>query len=162
MARPWTNPASRFSSRIDKTADCWNWTGELIYSGYGRLSIGKKHVLAHRLSWMIHNGNIPDDLSVCHSCNNRRCVRPEHLYLATHQENIKYAVDCRSFSGEKHSRRKLTESKVREIRVHLASGTVTKQSLAKRYGVSATVIRHVGERKIWKHVQDEQRSVSNS
>lgn len=154
MGRPWTNPAHRFMVSFDWSPECWIWKREKIYSGYGRLSIGKRHFLAHRLSWMIHNGQIPSDKQVLHKCNVRACVNPDHLYLGTHTDNMRDAV-ASGFCGEKKPHSKLTDSKVREIRANLASGTTTKQALAERYGVSTTVIRWVGQGRIWKHVSDE-------
>jgi hypothetical protein len=77
----------RFWSKVDKTENCWEWTGALTPNGYGRLA----HEGAHRVAYRLTYGDFDQGLFVCHRCDNPKCVRPDHLFLGTQFDNMR---DC--------------------------------------------------------------------
>ena len=94
---------ARFWQKVSKSDGCWEWTACKGRRDYGLFYNGKKLVVAHRFAWEITNGPIPDGLFVCHQCDNTKCVRPDHLWLGTHEQNMTDRNDKgRSASGERH------------------------------------------------------------
>jgi len=150
--------ADRFWEKVDKRGpdDCWLWQGAKQPGGYGSFWTGKKQDGAHRFSYELHNGPIPPDTDVCHSCDNPACVNPAHLWLGSRTDNMQ---DCsrkgRAKSGihigADNVNAKLTEAQVREIRQRYTAGEIG-PNLAREYGVSHQVIYAVIHRKTWTHV----------
>ena len=150
----------RFWKYVNKTADCWLWTGAKTYGGYGVINSGGrdgKIIRAHRLSWELHNGPFPAELDVCHKCDNPSCVRPDHLFLGTAKDNVADMVHkgrARGGAprGSLHPQAKLTEAQVVDIRARHTAGAASQRQLAREYGVDRRAIHQVVYRKTWIHV----------
>lgn len=146
----------RFWEKVDKSGDCWVWTGAKgnLY-GHGSTTApggGNKSMHAHRRSWEIVHGPIPDGLEVCHRCDNPPCVNPDHLFLGTHAENMAdAATKGRLPRGSRSNLSKLTEAQVTEIKARLAAGDGT-AAIAKDYGVTTGNVYAIKTGRSWRHV----------
>ena len=150
MSTPKWNPAERFLEKVEKVpGGCWEWRGSKSPNGYGFFWDGRKTVFAHRFSHQMHNGTIPRDLMVMHSCDNPGCVNPEHLTVGTHTDNMEdRGRKGRAACGTRHGRSKLSEEQVLAIR----GDSRTLRCIAADYGVHRTIIHRVKRREIWAHV----------
>lgn len=138
-----------FLSKIKKAEGCWIWTGCIHHDGYGRW----KSRGAHRHSFVIHKGPIPDGMVVMHSCDNRVCVNPSHLSLGRIADNVLDAVSKgRNAKGERIGAAKLTAEQVMEVRALHASG-VASRKIGSRFGVSKTTVMDIVNGKYWRHVE---------
>jgi hypothetical protein len=120
---------------------CWEYRHSLTLSGYGRLWVDGKTRRAHRVAWELTYGPIPDGIEVCHRCDNPPCVRPDHLFLGTAEDN---AADREAKGRSRGGKpRKLSTADRAAIRAQYAAGGVTKAAIARAYGVTKTTIGRV-------------------
>lgn len=146
--------------------DCWNWNGRLDKDGYGIICIKRIPRRASRVSYMIHFGEIPESMLVLHTCDNRKCVNPSHIFIGTHKVNMNDKViksRCNMQSGENHwtkrnpelikrdkarYRNKLTADMVIQIRALMRSGTRT-VDVSRKYGISCVHARKIACGEKW-------------
>lgn len=137
-------------SELDPSG-CRLWTKNTVRGGYGQVSYRGKQVLAHRLSYEISVGPIPEGLCVLHRCHTPACINPDHLRVGTHQDNSNDMVRAgRSPSGEKSGRAKLTHGQVQSIRQKHSEGGYSLAALGVLFGVSKTQISYIVRGKSWK------------
>lgn len=152
----------RFWGRVDRSSGCWEWP--VVDSvGYGSaVRFQGRADRAHRVAWQLLHGPIPVGMEVCHHCDNRRCIRPDHLFLGTRADNIQDAArkgrlywQVRPPQGERHPQARLTQSDVDEIRRLYGTGTVTQTALAARFRVGQTTISAVVTGRNWRHASPD-------
>jgi hypothetical protein len=148
--------SKRFWAKVRKGDGCWEWTASQ-QNGYGAFGFGKRgqNVRAHRFSYFLAHGDVPDRKHVLHRCDNPRCVRPDHLFLGTDADN---AADRDAKGrwhggiGERAHKAKLTAREVVEIRQRYEEGGTSYPKLAREYGVTWPAIYAIVRRRSWKHV----------
>ena len=143
--------AERFWPKVEKSDFCWNWRAARIASGqYGAIKVkmpgGWRHELAHRVSWHLVNGPIPEGVFVLHHCDNKLCVNPKHLFLGTQKDNIHDMLR----KGRNVGFRKLTRDEVRQIRFLWATRVYTQPEIASVFKCCPQTISLIVTHKIWK------------
>lgn len=135
----------------DPMSDCYLWCGAISSDGYGCTSVDGLSAYAHRLSWEIHYGPIPTGMIVCHKCDVRPCVNPDHLFLGTHADNVadKMAKGrMPNFCGEANGYAKLTDKDA--MAIFLAHGR--QRDIGARYGVGQQTVSFIKLKKTWRHI----------
>ena len=142
---------------VDPQTECWIWQGATdSQRRYGVACWDKRKGQSHRVSWELHNGEIPDGMKACHKCDVTLCVNPEHLFIGTQEDNMR---DCaakgrahkRGPRGEAHGMSKLAMEQVREIRERLAGGGEFHKDIATSFGVSRSLISMISRGVVWSH-----------
>ena len=154
-------PEVRFWAKVQKgnnPDDCWNWTGGITGAGYGAMMIDYKNVSAHRFSYELHFGPIPEGMFICHKCDNPSCSNPDHLFLGTPQDNVDDMISKDrqvittppTFHGEDHPNAVLTWDQVNEMRRLYATGKYPAYELAERYQVTKATVGYIIHWQTWR------------
>lgn len=150
--------ALRFDQYVDRTDGCWWWTGNRLTtpgSEYGAMSVEGKSWRAHRLSYLLHYGDLPAGALICHHCDNPPCVNPAHLYAGDYPSN---AADRERRKrrkiprGEASATSKLTNEQVYEIRRLCATRELTQKQVAKQFDISVQMVACIHNRRNWTHI----------
>jgi hypothetical protein len=139
-----------FHVRKGKNHECWEWTAATCRNGYGKFN-GK--TIAHRVAWELTNGHIPENICICHKCDNKLCCNTRHMFMGTQSDNMKDMYQKgrkKSLCGERHPWSKLKLKDVNKIRSIYAGERGQIVALAKEYGVGRQTIREVVHGKRWK------------
>jgi len=161
--------AERFWKYVNKSGPsvrqelgpCWLWTGSILQTGYGCIRNENKSITAHLASWLVHGNSRPArGLMICHRCDVRKCVNPEHFFIGTGGDNIRDAVakgrmvqqyaPHRMARGSRHGQSKLTEEQVREIKS--LAGSASHTAIGARFGVSGSMVGYILRGDFWRHV----------
>lgn len=151
----------RIVSRVefDTVGGCWLWTGAMVTAtGYGTIGYDGRSHGAHRASWVAHHGLIPPGLVVCHRCDVRACVNPNHLFLGTTRENHHDMIRkgrANPRRGDAVSRAILSAAQIPDIRTRIRAGD-TNRAIADDFGVSPDVINAIRVGRSWRCVPDAQ------
>jgi hypothetical protein len=137
---------------------CWLWLGAEKGNGYGNVRNGQRNMTAHRASYIRAVGPVPEGADVCHKCDTRLCINPDHLFIGSRADNMQDAKQKGRVSrglkhsltvrGEKAGRAKLTREQVQAIR--RAASTLPIAEIAALTGVTADNVRRIVRRETWK------------
>lgn len=144
----------RMEKYLQWNNNCLEWIGPKSSCGYGLINYKRNRYLAHRAIWIMKNGEIPYKFEICHKCDNPSCCNLDHLFLGTHDDNMKDMVSKKRLKGKKgeaNTQSKLTEDEVKEIRKMKLEGWYG-TTLAKKFNVTHALIYSICNKKSWKHI----------
>lgn len=144
------NIEQRFWDKVEKTNTCWLWIGYKMKSGHGQFQTLEKVDYAYRYSWLLHYGDIPKGMYVCHKCDNGSCVNPEHLFLGTQKDNV-HDMQRKNRSAKY----KLSFEIAEEIRKKYIPRKYTLKMLSNEYNVSMMNITRILNNVIWNRPLNE-------
>jgi hypothetical protein len=133
---------------------CWIYK---VGNRYGKIYIERKTITAHRYSYLLHKGSIPNGLCVCHKCDVMKCVNPDHLFLGTKKDNVQDMLSKNRGNrkkGSKHHRTILNEEQIAQIKRRILNGERI-HHLKDEYGVNRTMLYQMKAGKSWNHVEPE-------
>ena len=137
-----------FLKRVNITGECHWWMGAVDSGGYGSLRRDGKTLRAHRVAYTLSNGEIPEGQCVLHTCDNRLCVNPEHLFLGTHLDNIRDMNEKRrQIHGDSHPMRKINSEQARAIKADPRK----QRQIAADYGISPSHVSGIKSGKYWQY-----------
>lgn len=161
MPNQFTTPRDiriRFWSKVAITAHpdrCWEWQAGCNKYGYGKFKRNTQPCRAHRVAWELINGDIPDGLHVLHTCDNRKCCNPKHLFLGTNQDNMDDKVakgrQHKVPTGERHPNHKISREQMHDIRKRYNAGGISHRGLALETGLSRAQIGRILKGTSWQH-----------
>jgi len=150
----------RFSQKIKRDrSGCWHWKGSTASRGYGSIKVEGKLVGAHRLSYILHKGEIPEGMYVCHTCDKPHCVNPDHLFLGTHSDNMRDAYQkgrlnlpregC--FNNDKIPHNSImSRDRAAEIKILCENRAGTLKQLAEELNIPYHTIRDISAGRVYK------------
>jgi hypothetical protein len=145
-------------SYINTKTGCWEWQKYLNRCGYGQISYRGNHARAHRISWIVFKGDIPEGLCVLHKCDNPKCINPDHLFLGTRKDNnddmrLKGRRNDVGAPGIRARHAKFNDEQILNIRTY-ENTWKNCEILGKQFDVSPNTIYRILKRETWKHLHD--------